>query len=95
MILVRWWRWWWSPGELMVGGSSSSEELLPLTAIWLFTRGVAVSITGCRLRIRLSWIFFYRQPNRQASTTCPYPHAETAELSDAVFTTARKIQELK
>ncbi len=37
------------------------------------TRGVAVSITGCRLRIRLSWIFFYRQPNRQASTTCPPP----------------------
>jgi hypothetical protein len=25
----------------------------------------------------------------------PHPHAETAELSDAVFSTARKIQELK
>jgi hypothetical protein len=53
-------------------------------------RGVAVSITGCRLKIR---IFFYRQASRQASTTCPHP--ETAELSDAVFSKARKIQELK
>ena len=59
------------------------------------TRGVAVSITGCRLRIRPSWIFFYRQPTRQASTTCPNPHVKTAELSDAVFSPARKIQELK
>ena len=59
------------------------------------TRVVAVSITGCRLRIRPSWIFFYMQPNRQGSTTCPHPHAKTAELSDAVFSTARKIQELK
>jgi hypothetical protein len=58
-------------------------------------RGVAVSVTGCRLKTGLSQIFFYRQPSRQASTTCPHPHAETAELSDAVFSPARKIQELK
>ena len=36
-------------------------------------KGVAVSITGCRLRIGLSQIFFYRQPTRQASTECPLP----------------------
>ncbi len=59
------------------------------------TRGVAVSITGCRLKTRLPRIFFYRQPSRQASTPCPHPHAEITELSDAVFSTARKIQELK
>jgi hypothetical protein len=59
------------------------------------TRGVAVSITDCRLKTRLPRIFFYRQPSRQASTPCPHPHAETAELSDAVFSTAKKIQELK
>jgi len=59
------------------------------------TRGVAVSITGCRLETGVSQIFFYRQTNRQAITTRPQPHAETAELSDAVFSTARKIQELK
>jgi hypothetical protein len=58
-------------------------------------RGVAVSIIGCRLKFRLSRIFIYRQPSRQASTTCSQPHTETAELSDAVFSTARKIQELK
>jgi hypothetical protein len=58
-------------------------------------RGVAVSILGCRQKSRLSRIFFYRQPSRQASTTCSHPHNETAELSDAVFSTARKIQELK
>jgi hypothetical protein len=56
---------------------------------------VAVSITGCRLKTKPSRIFFYRQTNRQAITTHPQPHAETAELSDAVFSTARKIQELK
>ncbi len=39
--------------------------------------------------------FFYRQPSRQASTPCPHPHAETAELSDAISSKARKIQELK
>jgi hypothetical protein len=54
-----------------------------------------VSITGCRIKTRLSRIFFYRQHSRQASTTCPHPHAKMAELSDAVFSTARKIQELK
>jgi hypothetical protein len=59
------------------------------------TRGVAVSITGCRLKTRLPRIFFYRQPSRQASTPCPHPHTETDELSDAVFSTAKKIQELK
>jgi len=59
------------------------------------TRGVAVCITGCRLKTRLSRIFFYRQPGRQASTTCPHPHVETAELSDVVFSTARKMQEVK
>ncbi len=59
------------------------------------TRGVAVSITGCRLETGVSQIFFYRQPSRQASTPCPHPHTETAELSDAVSSTARKIQELK
>jgi hypothetical protein len=37
------------------------------------TKGVAVSITGCRLRTGLSQIFFYRQPSRQASTKCPLP----------------------
>ncbi len=36
------------------------------------TRGVVVSIAGCRLKTRLSRIFFYRQPSRQASTTCPF-----------------------
>jgi hypothetical protein len=56
---------------------------------------MAVSITGCRLRTGLSQIFFYRKPSRQASNTCPHPDAETAELSDAVFSTARMIQELK
>jgi hypothetical protein len=35
--------------------------------------GVAVLITGCRLEIGLSQIFFYRQPTRQASTECPLP----------------------
>jgi hypothetical protein len=59
------------------------------------SRGVAVSVTGCGLKSRLSRIFFYRQPSRQASTTCAHLHAETTELSDAVFSTARKIQELK
>ncbi len=34
---------------------------------------MAVSITGCRLRIGLSQVFFYRQPTRQASTECPLP----------------------
>ncbi len=57
------------------------------------TKGVAVSIAG--MKISLSWIFFYRLPSRQASTPCPHPQAETAELSDAVSSTARKIQELK
>ena len=28
----------------------------------------------------VSQIFFYRQPSRQASTPCPHPHAEIAEL---------------
>jgi hypothetical protein len=42
--------------------------------------GVAVSITGCRLKSRLSRNFFYRQPGRQASTACLHPHTETAEL---------------
>jgi hypothetical protein len=32
-----------------------------------------VSITGCRLKIWLSQIFFYRQPIRQASTEWPLP----------------------
>ncbi len=58
------------------------------------TRGVAVSIAGCRLKSRLSRIFFYRQPSRQASTTCPLSYAETAELLDAVFSTAGSFHEL-
>jgi hypothetical protein len=33
--------------------------------------GVAVLITGCRLKIGLSQIFFYRQPTRQADTKGP------------------------
>jgi hypothetical protein len=37
------------------------------------TKGVAVSITGCRLRTGLSQVFLYRQPSRQASTECPLP----------------------
>jgi hypothetical protein len=37
------------------------------------TKGVAVSIAGCRLEIWSSQIFFYRQPTRQASTKCPLP----------------------
>ncbi len=37
------------------------------------TKGVAVSITGCRLGNGASQIFFYRQPRRQASTKCPLP----------------------
>jgi hypothetical protein len=37
------------------------------------TKGVAVSITGCRLRTGLSQVFFYRQPSRQANTECPLP----------------------
>jgi hypothetical protein len=36
-------------------------------------KGVAVSITGCRLEIWSSQIFFYRQPTRQASIECPLP----------------------
>ena len=56
------------------------------------TRGVAVSITGCRLKTRLPRIFFYRQPSRQASTPCPHPHAETAELSDVVFSKAKRFR---
>ncbi len=59
------------------------------------TRGAAVSIAGYRLWIRLSRIFFYRQPSRQASTTCPLTCAETAELLDAGFSTARSFHELK
>jgi len=35
------------------------------------TKGVAVSITGCRLETGVSQVFFYRQPSRQASTECP------------------------
>ena len=38
--------------------------------------------------------FLYRQPSRQASTTCPLPCAETAELLDAVFSTAGSFHEL-
>ncbi len=34
-------------------------------------KGVAVSITGCRLETGVSQVFFYRQPSRQASTECP------------------------
>ncbi len=37
------------------------------------TKGVAVSITGCRLETGVSQVFFYRQPSRQASTECPLP----------------------
>jgi hypothetical protein len=36
-------------------------------------KGVAVSVTGCRLEIWSSQILFYRQPIRQASTECPLP----------------------
>jgi hypothetical protein len=39
--------------------------------------------------------FLYRQPSRQASTTCPLPCAETVELLDAVFSTAGSFHELK
>jgi hypothetical protein len=56
------------------------------------TRGEAVSIIGCRLKTRLPRIFFYRQPSRQASTPCPHPHAETAELSDVVFSKAKRFR---
>ncbi len=37
------------------------------------TKGVAVSITNCRLETGVSQVFFYRQPSRQASTECPLP----------------------
>ncbi len=37
------------------------------------TKGVAVSITGCRLETGVSQVFYYRQPSRQASTECPLP----------------------
>ncbi len=43
----------------------------------------------------VSQIVFYRQPIRQASTTCPLPPLETAELLDSDFFTVKSIPELK
>ncbi len=86
---------WWKGAPSLLGTYWFSIQCPDGVVQVVSMRGVAVSITGCRLKTRPSQIIFYRQPNRQASTPCPHPHAETAELSDAVFSTARKIQELK
>jgi hypothetical protein len=56
------------------------------------TRGVALSITGCRLKTSPPGFSFIGNPAGR-----PVQHAPTLmlKLSDAVFSTARKIQELR
>jgi len=63
----------------------------------MFRKCVVVSIAGCWLKTRLSRIFFYRHPGRQAGTACLHPlpgYTETRWALNAVFSSAREMYEL-